>query len=209
MKKLTEYDVTFAVKEWLLAHKWSVIAFNPPGAQGTFSIPDPAKDPKYKGQTGTVAPDIIAVKTNHVLIVECKDFEAPKVLSDVEKILKLILNEDRMEILYELVTKMCRANNIETDSNFHTIVAVGYGGKLLLTEITQRTKDVKKALESIDDRQIQSFYIEITDPNRDTESMNANIDPASSINATLFTTDCEIKDILLCSKTNDQLSKSY
>ena len=49
----SEYDVAYAVKEWLLEHDWSILAFNPPGAQGTFSIPNPAKDSKNKGQTGT------------------------------------------------------------------------------------------------------------------------------------------------------------
>ena len=39
----SEYDVAYATKEWLITHKWKIIAFDPPGAQGTFSIPDPVK----------------------------------------------------------------------------------------------------------------------------------------------------------------------
>ena len=59
----SEYDVAYATKEWLIKNGWTIIAFDPPGAQGTFSIPNPSKKKEgEKGQTGTTAPDIIAVK---------------------------------------------------------------------------------------------------------------------------------------------------
>ena len=198
MKNPTEYDVSFAVKEWLLDHEWSIIAFNPPGAQGTFSIPNPSKDPKYKGQTGTESPDIIAVKEHHALIVECKPYLKQQILGDVDKILKLVMNKERMEILHDLIVGMCKANEIELNTDFHTIIAVGYGGELILTEIKDRTQNIKKILNSMDDSQIQTFHIEITDKNRGFDVMVGSEDPISTINATLYPTDCDIKEILLC-----------
>lgn len=126
-KSVSEYDVTFAVKEWLLRHGWDVIAFNPPGSQGTFTIPNPAKDPAYRGQTGSEAPDIIAVKgKTTILIVESKpQYNA----DDTEKLLGLYKNKPRMELLIELVKKMCAANNVPFDLPVQVILAKAHGGE--------------------------------------------------------------------------------
>ncbi len=201
--KPTEYDVVFGIKEWLLEHDWAIVGFNPPGAQGTFSIPNPSKDPRYKGQAGTESPDLIAVKRNHVLIVECKDIGKSRIMKDVEKIYKLVLNKKRMDLLDRLVRNMCLANNINIADDFHKIIAIGYGGKLILTEVTERSDDVKTRLGANDKRQIQTFYIEITDPHRNIRSMRADADPTESINLMLYPTDCDIKEILLCGGTGE------
>lgn len=126
-KPVSEYDVTFAVKEWLFRHGWDVVAFNPPGSQGTFTIPNPAKDPAYRGQTGSEAPDIIAVKgKNTILIVESKpQYNA----DDTEKLLGLYKNKPRMELLIELVKKMCVANGVPFDLPARVILAKAHGGE--------------------------------------------------------------------------------
>lgn len=125
-KTVSEYDVTFAVKEWLLRHNWDVVAFNPPGSQGTFTIPNPAKDPRYKGQTGSEAPDIIAVKNkNTILIVESKPRYSKK---DVEKLLNLLKNKARMELLIKLIKNICIANNVQFEKPIKVILAKAHGG---------------------------------------------------------------------------------
>ena len=201
-KRPSEYDVAFAVKEWLIAHDWDMVAFNPPGAQGTFSIPNPAKDPKYRGQTGTQAPDIIAAKGNHVLVAECKDYGRSKVLGDVEKILKLVLNTERADLLRRLVAGACSANGIAVPENAHIIVAVAYGGEFLVTEITDKARSVEGELEGSMNGGMQSFHIEITDDERNPDVMDKDIDPLSSIKTTLYPTECDIEDILLCGGQN-------
>ena len=200
----SEYDVAYEVKEWLLEHDWSILAFNPPGAQGTFSIPNPAKDSKNKGQTGTIAPDIVAIKNTHVVIAECKDYKKSGVLKDVEKISKLVADSKRMLLFKKIVQKMCVANNIKLDKDFHIIIAVGYGGKLLVTEITSKYAEMTDSLQTIQPKTIQNFHIEITDQTRNIKIMDADVDPMSTINTTLYATDCDIKDILLCGGSGDE-----
>ena len=140
-KSISEYDVTFAVKEWLLRHKWDVVAFNPPGSQGTFTIPNPSKDSKYKGQTGSEAPDIIAVRNkNTILIVESKPCYNKK---DVEKLLNLFKNKARMQLLIELIKNICIANNIEFEKPIKIILAKAHGGEPRLR------KDMKTFLVSV------------------------------------------------------------
>ena len=124
---VNEYDVTFAVKEWLLENGWNVIAFNPPGAQGTFTIPNPSKDPKYRGQSGSESPDIIAVKEeSNVLIVESKPFFNQ---SDTEKLLNLKENKDRMNLLIELLERVCKANSVPFKKPVNVILARAHGGQ--------------------------------------------------------------------------------
>jgi len=83
---IKEYAITYAVKDYLLSLNWDVIAYNPPGSQGTFTIPNPSKDGSYRGQTGSESPDVIAVKKNVVLVVECKpSFD----LDDAQKLKRL------------------------------------------------------------------------------------------------------------------------
>lgn len=124
---VNEYDVTFAVKEWLLENGWEVVAFNPPGAQGTFTIPNPSKDSKYRGQSGSESPDIIAIKNgNNVLIVESKpSFNQ----SDTEKLLNLKANKERMELLVQLLEKVCKANNVPFKKPVNIILAKAHGGQ--------------------------------------------------------------------------------
>lgn len=193
-----EYDVAFAIKEWLIDHDWNIIAFNPPGSQGTFSIPNPSKDPRYKGQSGTEAPDIIGIKRDHLLIVECKDYRKPGILSDVEKLSRLISNKERMRLLYTILQKACRANDVELPHDFHLITAVGYGGQVLVAETRKKYMESLKLLKNATPDNIQNFFIEVTDPHRDTKSMDSSVDPLVGIKTTLYSTECDIKDVLLC-----------
>ena len=122
-----EYDVTFAVKEWLLKHGWNVVAFNPPGSQGTFTIPNPSKDPKYRGQTGSESPDLIAVKdSNYVLIIESKPKYNQK---DTEKLLNFYKNKERMNLLIELLEKVCNANDVDFKKPAKIILAKAHSGQ--------------------------------------------------------------------------------
>lgn len=124
---VNEYDVTFAVKEWLLENGWNVIAFNPPGAQGTFTIPNPSKAPKYRGQSGSESPDIIAVKNEtNVLIVESKPLFNQ---SDTEKLLNLKDNKERMNLLIELLERVCKANNVPFKKPVNVILARAHAGQ--------------------------------------------------------------------------------
>ena len=121
-----EYSITYAVKNLLLKKKWDVIAYNPPGSQGTFTIPNPGKDGAYRGQTGSESPDVIAVKKNLVLIVECKPgFDA----SDADKLTRLSSNVEKMEILTTLIRRVCTANSIALPKSLEYIFALAYVGK--------------------------------------------------------------------------------
>ena len=124
---VNEYDVTFAVKEWLLEHGWNVVAFNPPGAQGTFTIPNPSKDPAYRGQSGSESPDIIAIKgASNVLIVESKPLFNQH---DTQKLLNLKENRSRMDVLVALLEMVCKANNIPFKKPISVILAKAHGGE--------------------------------------------------------------------------------
>lgn len=124
---VSEYDVTFAVKEWLLENDWEVVAFNPPGAQGTFTIPNPSKDPKYRGQSGSESPDIIAIKnTSNLLIVESKPLFDEE---DAEKLLNLKGNKERMKLLVQLLENVCKANNVLFKKPLNIILAKAHGGQ--------------------------------------------------------------------------------
>jgi hypothetical protein len=123
---ITEYQVSYAVKEWLLEHKWDVIAYNPPGSQGTFTIPNPSKDSSYRGQTGSESPDIVAVNGNNILVVEAK----PKVnVNDANKLKALSENNPKLEIFQELILKVCKANQIAVPESmkFHWATATADG----------------------------------------------------------------------------------
>lgn len=108
----SEYDVSYAIKQWLLLHGWNIIAFNPPRSQGTFSLPNPSKNPAYKGQTDTTCPDIIAIKENYLLIVECKDTNLAKIKSDVEKLRNFLINTERVDCLKESSTMYVSQMNL-------------------------------------------------------------------------------------------------
>lgn len=123
----SEYDVSYAIKQWLLLHGWNIIAFNPPRSQGTFSLPNPSKNPAYKGQTDTTCPDIIAIKENYLLIVECKDTNLAKIKSDVEKLRNFLINTERVDLLKRIVNNVCIANEFTFDANVEIIFAKGHG----------------------------------------------------------------------------------
>lgn len=106
--KLTEYDISYAVKEYLYDKKYTVITWNPPGSQGTFTIPNPDKDPTYKGQTGSESPDLIAFNSEEIVFVEAKD-SISKSYSDIEKLIKLLSNNKRRELLFRICTKQMEA----------------------------------------------------------------------------------------------------
>lgn len=141
----SEYDVTFSVKEWLINHNWQIIAFDPPGAQGTFSIPDPTKkDKKEKGQTGTTAPDIIATKNNFLLIVECKGSGKSRIKSDIEKLNGFLHNKKRINIFEKIIVNACNANGVMLKfSTSKIIFAKAHGGDDLLLQNNIETFNVK------------------------------------------------------------------
>ena len=174
-KLVSEYDVTFAVKEWLLRHKWDVVAFNPPGSQGTFTIPDPAKDPKYKGQTGSEAPDIIAVKNKvTILIVESKPHYDKK---DAEKLLNLCKNKVRMKLFIKLIKNICIANNVAFRKPVKIILAKAHGGKPNLR------KDMETFLVSV---------IKKWDPS----NIDPTVDPFKFMQVALKTNSIAVKNLI-------------
>jgi len=121
---ITEYEVTYSVKEWLLQNDWDVVAFNPPGSQGTFTIPNPEKDPDFRGQTGSVSPDIIAIKDGEVLIVECKPGQSD---SDESKVLSMVEPGPRFDILRTLIYAVANANNVRISESVKYRVALANG----------------------------------------------------------------------------------
>ena len=174
-KKPTEYDVTFAVKEWLLAHGWDVAAFNPPGSQGTFTIPNPAKDPNYRGQTGSESPDIIAVKNaSDILIVESKPLHNP---SDTEKLLGLYKNPERVELMLKLLEKVCAANGVPFKKPVRIILAKAHGGKEEPHEL------------------LHTFLVSV-DENWDIDQIDPKIDPFKFMHVKLLVTDRAIAKII-------------
>lgn len=106
--KLTEYDISFATKEYLLDKGCKIVTWNPPGSQGTFTIPNPAKDPANKGQDGSESPDLIAYNDTEIFFVEAKD-SAAKSLTDIDKLRKLLNDSKRKGLLYQICTKQMQA----------------------------------------------------------------------------------------------------
>lgn len=126
-QEVREYAITYGVKNLLLAKKWDVIAYNPPGSQGTFTIPNPSKDGGYRGQTGSESPDVIAIKKDVVLIVECKpSFD----LDDANKMKRLSEDSEKMEILNILIRRVCVANEIKISGDLEFIYALAYQGEM-------------------------------------------------------------------------------
>lgn len=140
----SEYDIAYSMKEWLIKHKWNIAGFDPPGAQGTFSIPNPSKEKGYKGQTGTESPDIIAIKNNFLLIVESKDFGDSRITEDVIKLRGFLKNQERMDIFEKIVVHACKANNISFKFDKSKIIlSKAHGGKKILGEKDIETFHVK------------------------------------------------------------------
>jgi hypothetical protein len=124
-QEVREYAITYGVKDLLLSRNWDVIAYNPPGSQGTFTIPNPSKDGGYRGQTGSESPDVIAIKNSVVLIVECKPTFN---LDDANKMKRLSENVKKMEILNILIRRVCAANEIAISGDLRFIYALAYQG---------------------------------------------------------------------------------
>jgi hypothetical protein len=128
--EIREYVVTYITKEYLQRNGWTIIAYNPPGSQGTFTIPDPSKDGNYKGQTGSLSPDIIALKKTQkkyiFLIVEAKpDYNK----DDISKMKNMFKDERRKKVFFQIITGYTKANDIPFDdsleSEIHFIKAHG------------------------------------------------------------------------------------
>ena len=99
---LTEYDVCFATKEYLFNKNYIIVTWNPPGSQGTFTIPNPEKDPTYKGQTGSESPDLIAIKDKEMLFVEAKD-NVNSSYDDIIKLQNMLSNPKRRHYYLKFV----------------------------------------------------------------------------------------------------------
>lgn len=119
--QLTEYDVSFATKEYLLSKDYRLITWNPPGSQGTFTIPNPDKDPTYRGQTGSKAPDIIAFNDKEFLIVEAKD-SLKKSLKDITKMNEMLNSSKRKDLLFTICKKQMEAIDLDFNPNELEIV---------------------------------------------------------------------------------------
>lgn len=193
----SEYDVAFAVKEWLLGHGWSVVAFNPPGHWGTFSIPFPSRDPRGRGRAATRAPDIIAVKGDCLLLAECRGHGRSRVLSDVERLSGLISNKDRMRLLYRMLQKVCAANDVQFPAGPRPLAAVCYGGSPMAAEARKKYAESPGLPQGAASDGLQNFFVEVTDPARNTASMDASVDPLDGIKTTLYSAGPGIEGILL------------
>ena len=176
----SEYDVAYATKEWLIKNGWTIIAFDPPGAQGTFSIPDPSKKKEdEKGQTGTTAPDIIAVKDDQILIVECKGSGEAKILSDAEKLKNFLHDDARIEVFKQIMEAACKANRVTLKfDKSNIILGKAHGGDDLL-----------------EDTEIETFHVKI-EGTWDATNIDAKADLSETIKVTYHPTSDERKKIL-------------
>lgn len=168
-----EYEITYITKEYLLKEGWFVIAYNPPGSQGTFTIPNPLKDPSYRGQTGSESPDIVAIKKevknkkNKILIIESKPFYNQK---DVDKMKRLFKNKERVKIFLTILEKQCNANGFEVDFNFKNEICFG------------KAHSGEKHLRD----NIATFLIELKKEDWNPESFNAREDILQYFNIEVF-----------------------
>lgn len=159
---ISEFDVTYCAKEYLLKEGWFIVAYNPPGSQGTFTIPNPSKDRTYRGQTGSESPDIVAFKErdgkNHFLFVEGKSkFNA----DDVKKMTEMLNDEERRGVFLLLVKGVAEANNIPINFTLKSeyVFVKAHGGEKNLL------------------RDVGTIFVEIKDNNWDDQ----NIDPKEDI----------------------------
>lgn len=121
--RINEYDISYIVKEFLIKKGWKIVAFNPPGAQGTFTIPNPEKDSTYKGQTGSLSPDIVAFRVNkdrnEILIIESKPLYSKK---DVDKMIGMLKNTIKERIFFTLIKGCLEANSVLYKKNEDFII---------------------------------------------------------------------------------------
>ena len=137
---LTEYDVCFATKEYLFNKNYIIVTWNPQGSQGTFTIPNPEKDPTYKGQTGSESPDLIAIKDKEMLFVEAKD-NVNSSYDDIIKLQNMLSNPKRKALLFKICSNQMLALGIDInfeELNIRYAVAVPYEDN-----IKQKYKDQK------------------------------------------------------------------
>lgn len=169
MSSIREYTVTYIAKEFLQRNGWKIIAYNPPGSQGTFTITDPQKDGGYRGQTGSLSPDIIALKASRLrnifLVVESKpDYE----LKDVEKMKKMLKQPERLELFYRIIKGHIMANEIPYDESLPKEVyfAKAHSGKINSTDevgtilITQDSKEWNLKCFSANEDIFKKFNVE-------------------------------------------------
>ena len=170
---IREYNITYISKEFLMRNGWKIIAYNPPGSQGTFTIPNPDKDGSYKGQTGSSSPDIVALKLinniNIFLIVEAKPLYNT---SDVKKMIWMFKNKDRKELFLQIVKSSCEANNIQYDNSKKTEIhfAKAHGG----------IKNLDPIVDTIFITQIKKWDPKIIDPTKDIYS-NFKVETSGSL----------------------------
>jgi len=157
---IREYNITYIAKEFLTRSGWKIIAYNPPGSQGTFTIPNPAKDGAYRGQTGSLSPDIVALKivneTNIFLIVESKPTYS---VSDVTKMTSMFNQKERKELFLRILQGHCEANDISYNPKNKTIIefAKAHGGN-------SRTDSI---VSTISVSQNEEWSSKIIDPTQD------------------------------------------
>ena len=167
---IREYNITYISKEFLMRKEWKIVAYNPPGSQGTFTIPNPDKDGSYKGQTGSLSPDIIAFKLinniNVFLIVEAKPTHNA---SDIRKMISMFENEDKRALFLQIAKPSCKANDVEYDTSKKTEIhfAKAHGGENYLDPmvstifITQIKKWDAKTIDPTKDI-YSNFKVEIS-----------------------------------------------
>lgn len=171
---IREYDVSYAVKEFLLRRGWFLVAFNPPGSQGTLTIPNPKKDSNYRGQTGSESPDIIAYKKNILLVVESKPVFN---LNDTKKLLNLLKDKDRLDLLIRISKKVCCTHRIAWGNHPTILVGKAHGEPNNL----------------MDD--IQTFIVK-TKEGWDPNFIDPSRDPFSFMDIVLYPSDKKLQSII-------------
>lgn len=149
---LTEYDVCFATKEYLFNKNYIIVTWNPPGSQGTFTIPNPAKDPTYRGQTGSESPDLIAIKGNEMLFVEAKD-NINSSYDDIIKLQNMLSNPKRKKLLFKICYNQMLAlgKKIDFESlNIRYAVAVPYEDNIKQKYANQKNLTIFSVRSKID-----------------------------------------------------------
>lgn len=170
---LTEYDVCFATKEYLFDNGYIIVTWNPPGSQGTFTIPNPEKDPAYRGQTGSESPDLIAIKDKEMLFVEAKD-NINSSYNDIIKLKNMLSNPKRKSLLFKICHNQMLALGKDIDFeclNIRYAVAVPYeenikskySGQTDLTIFSVRSKIVNWDNKIIDGNLKMSDIYEINE----------------------------------------------
>ncbi len=150
---LTEYDVCFATKEYLFNKNYIIVTWNPPGSQGTFTIPNPDKDPTYRGQTGSESPDLIAIKNKEMLFVEAKD-NINSSYDDIIKLKNMLANPKRKKLLFKICHNQMLALGKEIDFeklDIRYAVAVPYEDNIKQKYADQKNLTIFSVRSKIDE----------------------------------------------------------